>query len=171
MVACRWSGFHVCNVSNFCSSRLCSSPTTMQLISEASLASPDQRQLLPRAVIKFGMTEKIHFKAKPRLEASEWRLHEDNALLISNELELSNSEDKINDPNLYSHTKFDRKTEAGFFQIWKNFQGIHFNTPSFLLGVSSCDNAGKKGLSSPAKTKSLKYLRSHKKRGPYYVNF
>lgn len=101
---------------------------------------------MPRAVFKYSSTENIHFKVKLRLEAFEWRLHEDNASLISSELELSKSEDKISGPNLYSHIKFNRKTEPGFFQIWKNFKSIHFSTPPFFLGVARCDNADKKGF-------------------------
>lgn len=57
---------------------------------------------MPRVVFKYCITEKIHFNAKLRLAASEWRLHKDNAALISSELELSKSEDKISGPNLYS---------------------------------------------------------------------
>lgn len=94
---------------------------------------------LSRAV--FSITEIILLKAKLRLGVSEQRLHEDNASLISSKLELSKSEDKISGPNLYSHVKFNRKTEAELFFIWKNFKSIHFSPPLFFLGVAKCDNA------------------------------
>lgn len=126
---------------------------------------------MPRAVFKYSIAKKIHSKAKLRLEASEWCLHEDNALLISSKLEPNKSEDKISSPNLYSHIQFNRKTEAGFFQIWKNFKSIHFSTPPFFLGVAKYSNVKKKKALQPSQTQITEVLAISQVNGPLWCEF
>lgn len=93
---------------------ICNNLVTNTQITKTHFTFPLPRHL-PRTV--FSITEMILLKAKIRFRVSEQRLHKDNASLIRSKLELSKSEDKISGPNLYSHVKFNRKTEAEFFLI------------------------------------------------------